>query len=263
MLMVSRQAFYKRRMTVIQKDLSEELVVQMVKEIRKEQPRIGGRKLYHLLRTDLQKLPLTLGRDKFFNLLKNQHLLVNRTKKYMVTTQSRHWFHVHKNLLKGRLITRPSEAVVADITYLRYSNKFCYLFLITDVYSRKIVGYHVNQHLDVDGALSAAQMALTTMSPVEEMIHHSDRGVQYCCDAYGELMKRYNIRLSMGEAGNPYDNAIAERVNGILKTEFLLDRTFATFQEAQRAVREAIDTYNTKRPHLSLGYMTPAMKYAA
>ncbi len=263
MVHVSRQAYYKHRTTLAQENLCEDLVVQMVKEIRKDQPRIGGRKLYHLLRDDLQKLPMSLGRDKFFYLLKKRHLLVNRIKKYTVTTQSRHWFFVHSNLLKNRVITRPNEAIVADITYLRFGIKFCYLFLVTDVYSRKIVGYHLSQHLDVEGALIAAQMALTMMGSLEEVIHHSDRGVQYCCDAYGELMKRHNIRLSMGEAGNPYDNAIAERVNGILKTEFLLDRTFVTFQEAQRVVREAIETYNTKRPHLSLGYMTPAMKYAA
>ena len=263
MLCISRQAFYRHRSAVEQAELCDEVVIQLVQDIRRYQPRIGGKKLYHLLRDDLPKLPVALGRDKFFQLLKNRKLLVKPTKKYTVTTQSHHWFRVHSNLLKTLTVTRANEAVVADITYLRFENKFCYLFLLTDVYSRKIVGYHLSQSLEVSGAITAARMALTSMSSTKDLIHHSDRGVQYCCDDYGRLMNAHQVRLSMGETGNPYDNAIAERVNGILKGEFLLDRTFASFPHAQRAVREAIETYNTRRPHLSLNYLTPEMKYAA
>lgn len=177
MVDISRQAFYKYRHTVTQIELCEAIIVQLVKEIRQCQPRIGGRKLYHLLQQDLQQLPVSYGRDKFFHLLKKHHLLVKRAKNYTVTTNSHHRFYIHTNLLKDRVITQPNEVVVSDITYLRLSTKFCYLFLVTDVYSRKILGYHLSRHLDVEGALVAAEMALSGKSPGDEMIHHSDRGV--------------------------------------------------------------------------------------
>ena len=260
---ISRQAVYRHWHIVAKEELCEEVIIHMVQELRQKMPRLGGRKLYHLLQQDLELLPMKLGRDKFFDLLRKRHLLVKPTKRYAVTTQSWHRFRVHTNLFKDVSVTRANEVVVADITYLRLLEEFCYLFLLTDVYSRKIVGYHLSENLAVEGALRTARMAFSGMTSVAGLIHHSDRGVQYCCDEYVRLMDSHGAKLSMGETGNPYDNAIAERVNGILKTEFFLNGIFHSFHDAQRATHEAIEAYNNLRPHMSIGYLTPAARYAA
>lgn len=263
MFRLSRQAFYQHRKFVVNELLQEEVIIQMVKEYRAKMPRLGGRKLYYLLKSDLEQLPYIPGRDKFFDLLRKNALLVSPTKQYTVTTQSHHRFRVYTNLISERKVSRINEVFVADITYLRLFKGFCYLFLITDVYSRKIVGYDVSESLSVDGALRAARMAFRGITSKQELIHHSDRGVHYCCNAYVKLMQKHSVRLSMGETGNPYDNAIAERVNGILKTEFLLNGMFQTVESAKRAAQEAIETYNNFRPHMSIDYLTPSMKYTA
>lgn len=263
MFYLSRQAFYQYRKFVTDERFQEEIIIQMVREHRAKMPRLGGRKLYYLLKVDLEQLPYIPGRDKFFDLLRKNGLLVKPTKQYTVTTQSHHRFRIYTNLTSDLKVSRVNEVFVADITYLRLTKGFCYLFLVTDVYSRKIVGYDVSDSLSVDGALRAARMALRDVTDNEELIHHSDRGVHYCCDAYVKLMQKHSVRLSMGETGNPYDNAIAERVNGILKTEFLLNGIFQTVSSAKRAAQEAIETYNNLRPHMSLDYLTPSMKYAA
>jgi transposase InsO family protein len=152
---------------------------------------------------------------------------------------------------------------VADVTYIRLNRGFCFLFLVTDVYSRKIVGYALVKSLAADGTIAAIKMALSGLQSAEGLIHHSDRGIQYCCDDYVSLLHQNGVQISMGEIGNPYDNAIAERVNGILKTEFFLSSTFASFQHANQAVVEAVNMYNELRPHMSIEYMTPSRKYAA
>ena len=260
---ISRQAVYRHRHMLMKEELCEEVIIHMVQELRQKMPRLGGRKLYHLLKRDLALLPVKLGRDTFFDLLRKHHLLIKSSKRYAVTTQSRHRFRVHTNLLKDLSVIRPNQVLVADITYLRLVDGFCYLFLLTDVYSRKIVGYHLSKNLAVEGALRAARIAFGGMTSIAGLIHHSDRGIQYCCDEYVRLMNSHGAKLSMGETGNPYDNAIAERVNGILKTEFFLNDTFNDFQDAHRATPEAIEIYNNLRPHMSIGYMTPAARYAA
>lgn len=263
MMGISRQALYQQVKKREEATLCEELVVQMVHEIRRRMPRLGSAKLYRMLQNDLQKLSASLGRDKFHQMLKKQGLLVPKRKRTCHTTQSFHRFYVYKNLVKGLSITRKNQVLVADITYLRVGETFCYLFVLTDVYSRRILGFEVSESLSVEGALRTARMAMREISAIAGTIHHSDRGVQYCSAEYVRLMSEHTVQLSMGECGNPYDNAIAERVNGILKTEFFLDRIFATLAIARQAVREAIETYNTLRPHMSIEYMTPAMKYAA
>lgn len=263
MLKISRQAFYKHRQQDIAEELQEELIVHLVKEIRQKMPRIGGRKLHYMLQSDLSRLPSKPGRDKFFDILRKNGLLVQPTKRYTITTKSRHRFHVYTNLIEDIIVTRPNAVFVADITYLRLINGFCYLFLVTDLYSRKIVGYHLSQSLSVEGALIAFRMALKGISSTDNLIHHSDRGIQYCCDDYVELLQQHGIQLSMGESGNPYDNAIAERVNGILKTEFYLNATFMNYRQAKQATVEAVYLYNNVRPHMSIGYLTPSLRYAA
>lgn len=260
---ISRQAFYKNRSKLASEVMQEEIIVQLIKNLRKKLPRLGGRKLYKLLKEDIDNLPSQIGRDKFFDLLRRNELLIEPVKQYVVTTNSYHRFRVYKNLIKELKIERPNQVWVSDITYLRLGKNFCYLFLVTDVYSRKIVGHHLSESLSADGAVASVKMGLKEIKTPEGMIHHSDRGFQYCSDIYVQLLKRSGIRISMGEAGNPYDNAIAERVNGILKTEFYLKEIFTDFITCQKAVEEAIAFYNNLRPHMSIGYLTPEKKYAA
>lgn len=263
MFKITRQAFYKYRQHRVEQELEEQIIVQMVNEIRYKLPRVGGRKLYHMIQNDLNRLPSKPGRDKFFDILRNNGLLVQPTKRYSITTNSHHRFKVYTNLIKDITVTRPNQVFVSDITYLRLSDGFCYLFLVTDVYSRKIVGYNLNNGLATDGAINALNMALNNLPTVEGLIHHSDRGFQYCSDKYVQLLEPRGVKLSMGEAGNPYENAIAERVNGILKTEFYLNMTFTNFRQAMEAVKETVTLYNDLRPHMSIGYMTPSLKYVA
>jgi transposase InsO family protein len=243
--------------------VQEYLILDMVRNIRRRMPMIGGKKLHRMLSEDLSKLRDSVGRDKFFDILRRNGLLVKRLNRYAVTTNSRHWFYIYGNLVKGMTVDGPNRVFVADITYLRLQKGFCYLALVTDVYSRKIVGCDVSESLSFDGALRALKMALHGTRDPSKLIHHSDRGIQYCCHEYIDLLNKYGVSISMGEAGNPYDNAIAERVNGILKTEFLLDATFADLATATRAAHEAVITYNDFRPHMSIDYQTPTMKYAA
>lgn len=260
-LSMTRQAYYKRLKVKTKEELKEELIVGMVQNIRHELPRIGGRKLYYLLNEELKKLPSTLGRDKFFSILRRNGLLIRPERQYAVTTNSRHRFRIYKNLIKDREITGADRVYVSDITYIRMKGEFCYLFLVTDLYSRKIVGYHLSQSLSTTGGIRAIEMALKEVEQPEKLVHHSDRGFQYCSGSYVELLKSKGIRLSMGEVGNPYDNAVAERVNGILKNEFYLNARFTNYSEAHRATKEAVKLYNTRRPHLSLDYKTPEEIY--
>jgi transposase InsO family protein len=254
---ISRQSFYQYRQLQTKEQLQEQLVLQLVQNIRKKQPKLGGRKLHHMLQEEFRQLGYSLGRDKFFQFLGHHDLLVRRKKKYAKTTNSFHRYRIYDNLIKELAVDRVHQVWVSDITYIRLMGGFCYLALVTDLYSRKIVGYDLSLSLSLDGALRALQMALKTHSP-EDLIHHSDRGVQYCADDYIALLQKNGAKISMGEAGNPYDNAVAERLNGILKDEFFLDTTFVDFAQALKAVKEAIDTYNNLRPHMSLNYRTPA-----
>jgi transposase InsO family protein len=232
------------------------MVLELVQEYRRRLPRIGGKKLYYLLRNDLCVIG-KIGRDKFFEILRNNDLLVSRKRSYTKTTNSYHRFRRWKNLLKDRQIIRPNECYVSDITYLRSRSGFAYLFLITDYYSRKIVGWSLSQSLSIEGGISALQMAIKQCSTTYELLHHSDRGIQYCSHDYVGLLQENGISISMTEENHCYENALAERVNGILKDEFLLDSTFASFKEMEQAVKEAIKLYNEIRPHWALKLMTP------
>ena len=260
---ISRQSYYESQKNKQQWLLKEEVLIGLVQEIRRRMPMIGGRKLHRMLKGDLEAMGIKLGRDAVFGILRRNGLLITPKKRYVKTTNSFHHFKKYNNLIKDKVMKMSNEVFVSDITYIRLRDGFCYLFLITDLYSRKIVGHELNISLGVEGALRALKMALRSIENTECLIHHSDRGIQYCCCEYTDLLKQRGIEISMGEVGNPYDNAVAERVNGILKVEFMLDSTFETVGRAQQAVKEAINTYNTLRPHLSLGYLTPEAKYAA
>ena len=232
----------------------------MVNEIRKEMPRLGGRKLFFLLNRPLMEHGIDIGRDKFFSILETFGLLVRiRKKRLPITTDSNHPFYKYPNLIKQMELLRPNQLWVSDITYISLINKFCYLSLITDAYSHKIVGYCLWENLKRDGTIKALKMATNSLPDRgrNSLIHHSDRGLQYCSKDYIDLLTLDSISISMTENGDPYENAIAERVNGILKGEFALSQSYRDFDLAHEAVTKGINTYNSMRPHASCDYLTP------
>jgi transposase InsO family protein len=202
-----------------------------------------------------------VGRDSLFDILREHHMLIRRKKAYCKTTNSYHHFHKYKNLIKDMEITGPNQVWASDITYIRTVKGFCYLALITDMYSRKIVGYDISDSLELAGCLRALKSALRHARPKAGLIHHSDRGIQYCSHQYVDELKKRKIKISMTEENHCYENALAERVNGILKDEFYLDQCFFSTHHASKATKNAINIYNSKRLHLSLGYKTPNMVF--
>jgi len=259
---ISRQGYYKGQKRKQRLRYQEELIIKLAQEQRRKMPMIGGKKLYRILKPEFQRIEIRLGRDKFFEILRKNNLLVKRRRRYVRTTNSNHRFRVYENLIKEIEVTKADEVYVSDITYIRSEEGFSYLALITDLYSRKIVGYDVSDSLGIDGSLRALKMSMEG-KVLKGLIHHSDRGLQYCSNIYTELLTNNGIKISMSEKGNPYENAVAERVNGILKEEFGLSGSFRTKEIAYKAVHEAIKTYNELRPHMSIDYMTPNQKYEA
>jgi transposase InsO family protein len=256
----TRQAWYKHRWAGDNTDIRDTVILKQVQELRQDIPRIGTRKLLHLLSPVLQQHKIEIGRDKFFDLLAAHNMLVRRRKRRKaITTDSNHPFYKYPNLVKDIEPHRPDHIWVSDITYLRTAGSFSYLSLVTDAYSRKIVGYCLYLTLERTGPVKAAQMAIANCSRNNDqpLIHHSDRGLQYCCADYVSLMEKHGITISMTEKGSPYENAIAERMNGILKHQLGLKQTFANFTEAQQAVEKAIAAYNNLYPHGSCNYLTP------
>ena len=229
-----------------------------VMKIRKDQARIGGRKLIYLLQEDFRKVGIRIGRDKFFKFLKAQHLLVKRKKNRTITTRSYKRFRQHPNLIKDIEIKRPEQVWVSDITYVNCKKGPLYLHLVTDAYSKKIMGYFLSDDLKTKSTLAALNMALKNrIYPKRKLIHHSDRGFQYTSEAYTQRLKNQKIKISMTTKYDPYENAIAERVNGILKDEFEISNRKLTIEDAKRNVNHAIKTYNQKRPHWSCNFLTP------
>jgi len=256
----TRQAHYKLNWIQDKLVLKHAIIIKTVQEIRVNMPRIGTRKLKFMLDNSLQKHGISIGRDMLFDLLREYGLLVRRRKKRKcITTDSDHPFKKYPNLIKDLIADRPCLLWVSDITYIALGNSYCYLSLITDAYSRKIAGYCLHTTLEKEGPLSALKMALATGQREKGnlLIHHSDRGLQYCCKDYIDLLAQNKISISMTVKGDPYENALAERVNGILKTEFLLGKTFKNYEEASKAVNSSIRTYNDQRPHGSCDYLTP------
>jgi len=241
----------------------EAIIIKRVLELRRHMPKLGGRKLYNELEPVLDEMHFKFGRDRLFDLLRREGLLVRRKKKYVKTTNSHHRFRKYRNLIKDLSIDRPNQVYVADITYIRTLSGFCYLSLLTDACSRKIVGYHLSRSLGIEGCLCALKKALSTLPQRVSVIHHSDRGIQYCCDEYTTLLNKRGVKISMTEENHIYENALAERVNGILKDEFMLGETLASYEVASEMVREAINIYNEERPHQSLGYEKPSVRHAA
>lgn len=259
---ITRQAYYKSRNRLEKAGIEESLVVELVQEKRRFLPRLGGRKLYYLLKDDLSGIG-SIGRDKFFDILRQNDLLVVRKKSFTKTTNSYHRFRKWENRLKDFTVMHPNQAWASDITYLRTLDGFVYLFLITDLYSRKIVGWSLSRSLSIEGGVEALKTALRSRKDKSRsLIHHSDRGVQYCSRDYVNILQENGIAISMTEENHCYENAVAERVNGILKDEFFLDATFNNFEQALSAVRSGINNYNEKRPHWSLNLRTPSQVHS-
>lgn len=256
-----RDAYYKFKVRKQEKETTEKQVLELVKEERIEQPRVGTRKLYEALESTFEAMDLKVGRDKLFDILREHEMLVKRKKASCKTTDSYHRFHKYNNIVKDMDVAAPNQVWVSDITYIRTINGFCYLALITDMFSRKIVGYDISDSLELAGCLRALKRALRTARPAAGLVHHSDRGIQYCSNQYVDELKKRGIRISMTEENHCYENAVAERVNGILKDEFYLDQTFYSKQSASDATDNAIKIYNSKRLHISLGYKTPDMVF--
>lgn len=255
---ITRQALYQHFWNQSDLGIEQELVLQQVKEIRKLHPIIGGRKLYCLLQPFLLEHQIKMGRDALFDLLSANKLLVRKRRRRISTTQSHHWLKKYSNLIKEWNPQKPGELWVADITYVLIDNGFLYLSLITDAYSHKIMGYYIADTLEAVHTTKALQMALQNCAVIPyQLIHHSDRGIQYCSTEYVKLLNEYNIRISMTENGDPLENPIAERINGIIKDEYLKHYTIANQSEAMRLLEVIVCRYNQKRPHQSINMLTP------
>lgn len=254
---VSRQAFYKSRQRAKQVKINHKKLYGLIIEQRKRLPREGGHKLYKRIRPQLEALGLKIGRDKLFAFLRQEDLLVKRKKSFVKTTNSLHRFHAYGNLTMDFTPTQINQLWVCDLTYIRTQQGFMYLALITDAYSRKILGYDVRDNLELNGCVQALNMALKQLTQPYELIHHSDRGIQYCSHIYTNILKSKNIKISMASKGNCYENALAERMNGILKDEFYLDQNFLSKKVAEKACVQAICLYNSLRTHMSINYKTP------
>ena len=255
---MSRQAYYQARKRQLQKEAEDQLLLQLVRDIRRRHPRMGGRKLHHELQAQMAALGISRGRDAFFDLLRAWNLLVPVKRSRRRTTWAGLWHY--PNRLTDLEIERVHQVWVADITYIVTEQGFLYLALITDAFSRFVVGYDLSTSLAVEGALLALNRAISQTPPdrLSGLIHHSDHGVQYTAYPYRDQLRAVGIQASMGAVGNCYENALAERVNGILKCEYGLDSLFTDYQHASRSVSEAIWLYNYERPHLSLDYAKPA-----
>lgn len=224
--------------------------------LRQHMPRIGARKLYHLLQDDLRRLGIKMGRDRLFDWLREHRLLVQPRKNYIKTTHSKHWMRKHPNLLAGHKPSRPEQVFVSDITYIESDEGVHYLSLVTDAFSRKIMGHVLSHSMAASEVVGALKQAIKNRITKEPLIHHSDRGLQYCSGCYQEVLRKHRITPSMTDGYDCYQNALAERMNGILKQEFLLHRC-KTFEDLRKLVKEAVDTYNTIRPHIALEMQTP------
>ena len=247
---------YKKEKREQQQIIEAEIIINEVKRIKKDQPRIGTRKLQVLLQPELEKHGIKIGRDGLFDLLREFGLLVKMKRYKHYTTNSKHAFYKYPNKQKEMIATAPNQLWVSDITYIEIEGRYCYLFLITDAWSKKIIGWCLSSSYAVTGAIEALKMALHNNKITAGLIHHSDRGVQYCCTEYTTILINKKAVISMTENSDPYENAIAERVNGILKTE-LLQKKYYDEQQARKAIQKAIIIYNTQRPHLSIGLLTP------
>lgn len=258
----SRQYVYKQPKDAAKQALRRGAVKQLVDRQRKLLPRLGTRKLYYLIKESLQQQGIKYGRDKLFSLMQHYGLQIKPRRRYVQTTMSRHWLRKWPNIIKEKVVQRPDEVWVSDITCIKTDEGNCYLNMVTDAFSRKIMGYALEGNMEAQSMIKALEMAARQRkNPLLPTIHHSDRGVQYCSKEYVVLAANKNIRLSMTENGDPYENALAERMNRTIKEEFGMDKTLKSKKQVGQLVAESIFLYNNKRPHLALKMKTPQQVY--
>lgn len=256
---ITRQAYYQNNWEGISTTIEEDLIVQKVKSIRKDHRKMGTRKLYEILQPFMLEHNIKMGRDALFDMLSANYLLVRKRKRKIQTTNSYHWLRKYPNLIREFVPTAINQLWVSDITYWKLKEDHVYISFITDAYSHKIVGYQVAETLEAIESIHALQMALSALKAESnlQLTHHSDRGIQYCSHAYVKLLQDYNIKISMTENGDPLENAIAERVNGIIKGEYLETYDIENIKEAKELLQAVVDLYNNERPHMSIGNFTP------
>lgn len=263
---MSTQAYYKHGNTDLRKLAEEAFCVEFIRRVRQKDPGIGGGKLWRMYKKEFGE-DHGVGYNRFYDIIEKYGLKVRRKKRRAKTTDSSHDLPTYPNLVKELVPLRPNQLWVSDITYMvicvnaqtgEYG--FCYLSLVTDYYTKEIIGWCVGETLEAKFAMEALNMALSRLdgNPAEDLIHHSDRGVQYASYDYTRLLKKHNIKISMTECGDPKDNAVAERVNGIIKNELLMGTSFFSIEEVRKALKVAVDFYNNERPHMSLDWKTPA-----
>ncbi len=256
---VTRQAYYQSKDRVLQDLIEQEILIAEIANIRKHHKRLGGRKLFLKLNGFMEDHQIKMGRDALFDLLRDHNLLVKPRKRYHVTTNSNHWMKKYPNLMKDIEPMGPNHIWVSDITYWKTKAGHYYISFITDAYSRKIVGYHVADTMEALESVAALKMAIKTLKPgVTGLIHHSDRGSQYCSSAYVKSLKKAGIGISMTENGDPLENAIAERINGIIKGEYLFDYEIKSLPKAKEVLKSVVKLYNEDRPHSSISNATPS-----
>lgn len=258
----TRQYYYKQQKDAAKEEAKRQLVKQLVDKQRKRLPRLGTRKLYYMIKEELINQKIKFGRDKLFALMREHGLLVKPQRRYIQTTMSKHWMRKWPNLIKDKVVSGPDEVWVSDITYIKTEQGNCYLNMITDAFSRKIVGYALDDNMETENMIEALKMACKQkVNTSIATIHHSDRGLQYCSHEYGEMTLGNNIKRSMTENSDPYENALAERMNRTIKEEFGMNRRMLSKEQVKALVKESIDLYNNYRPHLALNMSTPNQAY--
>ena len=258
---ISRQAYYQHEWKESEEVFQYGVILDEIRNIRKNHNKMGVRKLQVTLQPFVESNGIKIGRDALFNLLSVHGLLVRNRKRHIQTTYSHHWLKKYPNLITDFIPSMPNQLWVSDITYWKLGDTWYYISLITDAYSRKIVGYHLSENLHAEQTIKALKMAFLDLkkSPdkQEQLIHHSDRGVQYCSSSYVNLLKKKNIGISMTQSGDPLENAMAERVNGIIKDEYLFNYQCNNIKDARKQLAIAVSLYNNERPHSSIGNLTP------
>lgn len=255
---ITRQAYYQESWKQMDKGVETEVLLKEVLRIRKDHKRIGTRKLYQMLTSVMMEHQIKMGRDKLFDLLAANHLLIRRRRRNIRTTFSNHWLRKYPNLIRNFVPTSPNQLWVSDITYWKVNMFTVYITFITDSYSHRIVGYNLAETLEALESLKALQMALLSLEgAASHLIHHSDRGLQYCSKEYVGLLNKYEVQISMTESGDPLENPVAERVNGIIKEEYLDVQELRSVKDAIGYLHKAIRLYNAERPHMSISNLTP------
>jgi putative transposase len=259
---ITRQAYYQNGWKGIDISIEEDLLLAEITAIRKNHKRMGTRKLYDKLQPFMLEHQIKMGRDALFDLMSSNYMLVRKRKRRIQTTQSQHWLRKYTNLIHGFTPTAPNQLWVSDITYWKINGDHVYISFITDAFSRKVVGFHVAQTLEAVETTQALRMALSGLFKRPEshpnLIHHSDRGVQYCSHEYVKLLQEFHIQISMTENGDPLENAVAERLNGIIKDEYLNDSNVKSIEDAKIVLAHAVNLYNEERPHMSIGNHYPS-----